>query len=103
MDLFSFSFRFQTIKVCWLTRKVIGQRSSSHLFNIFFLRVMLHKLSVVLLFGKGLLYTKGGTNPTFASAKVKNAIGRIGIFALRLALNLLIQSRGKILLDKSVS
>ena len=32
------------------------------------------------LFGKGLLYTKGGADPTFASAKVKNAIGRIGIF-----------------------
>ncbi len=31
-------------------------------------------------FGKGLLYTKGGADPTFASAKVKNAIGRIGIF-----------------------
>ncbi len=30
--------------------------------------------------GKGLLYTKGGADPTFASAKVKNAIGRIGIF-----------------------
>ena len=26
--------------------------------------------------------TKGGADPTFASAKVKNAIGRIGIFYL---------------------
>ena len=33
--------------------------------------------------GKGLLYTKGGADPTFASAKVKNAIGRIGIFNLK--------------------
>ena len=33
-------------------------------------------------FGKALLYTKGGADPTFASAKVKNAIGRIGIFAI---------------------
>ena len=31
-------------------------------------------------FGNGLLYTKGGAHPTFASAKVKNALGRIGIF-----------------------
>ena len=28
---------------------------------------------------------KGGANPTFASAKVKNAIGRIGIFLLKLS------------------
>ncbi len=41
---------------------------------------MPHRLSVVLLLGKGLLHTKGGADPTFASAKVKNAIGRIGIF-----------------------
>ncbi len=33
----------------------------------------------VVTFGKALLYTKGGADPTFASAKVKNAIGRIGI------------------------
>ncbi len=31
---------------------------------------------------KGLLYTKGGADPTFAAAKVKNAIGRIGIFSI---------------------
>ena len=31
---------------------------------------------------KGLLYTKGGADQTFASAEVKNAIGRIGIFIL---------------------
>ncbi len=41
---------------------------------------MFHTLSVILLFGKGLLNTKGGADPTFASAKVKNATGRIGIF-----------------------
>ena len=41
---------------------------------------VLHRLSVLLLFGKELFYTKGGADPTFASAKVKNAIGRIGIF-----------------------
>ena len=44
---------------------------------------MLHRLSVVLLFGKALLYTKGGADPTFALAKVKNGIGRIGIFAFK--------------------
>ncbi len=33
-----------------------------------------------------LLYTKGGAGPTFASAKVKNAIGRIGIFLNALCL-----------------
>ncbi len=43
---------------------------------------MLHRLSVLLLFGKELFYTKGEADPTFASAKVKNAIGRIGIFYL---------------------
>ena len=42
---------------------------------------VLHNILDVLL-GKGLLYTKGGADPTFASAKVKNAIGRIGIFLL---------------------
>ncbi len=41
---------------------------------------MFHRLSFILLFGKRLLHTKGGADPTFASAKVKNAIGRIGIF-----------------------
>ncbi len=45
---------------------------------------MLHRLSAVLLLGKGLLYTKGGADQTFASAKVKNAIGRIGIFLIKL-------------------
>ena len=49
-----------------------------------------HQHEVVLLLGKGLLYisqvtgynvyTNGGADPTFASAKVKNAFGRIGIF-----------------------
>ncbi len=53
--------RFQTFKIC----------TSSKVFQ---------RLSAVLLFGKGLLYTKGGADPTFASAKVKNAIGRIGVF-----------------------
>ena len=43
---------------------------------------MLLRLSVLLLFGKELLYTRGGADPIFASAKVKNAIGRIGIFIL---------------------
>ncbi len=33
-------------------------------------------------FERALLYTKGGADPTFASAKVKNAIGRIGIFLI---------------------
>ncbi len=45
-------------------------------------RKKLHRLSVVLLFWKRLLYTNRGADPTFASAKVKNAIGRIGIFPL---------------------
>ena len=35
---------------------------------------------LLLVLEKGLLYTKGGAEPTFASAKVKNAIGKIGIF-----------------------
>ncbi len=45
---------------------------------------MSHRLSVVSLLGKGLLYTKGGADPTFASAKVKNAIFRIGIFGINI-------------------
>ncbi len=36
---------------------------------------------------RGWLYTKGGADPTFASAKVKNAIGRIGIFVLQVYQN----------------
>ncbi len=41
---------------------------------------MLHRLKFRFIIWKRMLYTKGGADPTFASAKVKNAIGRIGIF-----------------------
>ncbi len=44
---------------------------------------MLHRLKFRFIIWKRMLYTKGGADPTFASAKVKNAIGRIGIFWLR--------------------
>ncbi len=51
---------------------------------------MLHRLKCRFIIWKRMLYTKGGANPTFASAKVKNAIGSIGIFLFKITRNVCI-------------